>query len=359
MNYRNFKQSRYKILWALLLLFPNSLLAQSASTAETKNFYPQDNGATIAGQMAQPSQQDSFTHRFRWGLDVLPFARTTAFAEELGTVNPNNRVAELSKLSFNSYFRPRFNYRLSKDRELLSVWIKPRLNLDFAADQGLLEETATEEFVADFFFQEFKAKWQINQSLYLLAGRYLKEMGTSIFINPSNPFLPNPGRLNPKLEQRPMDFIELNFATKTDWNFSLIANIHQAQNPNYEFPSFDFARSYGLQTEYYGASANIGALLSIDENRKYHLGVYGQKNIGEAVVVWTDASLSYNINRFYPIRGHWTDPQLLDFDMVSTSENDRLFPVALLGASYTLNAGPTIQLEYLYNGQGYTEEEFD
>ncbi|MEM9824516.1 MAG: hypothetical protein AAF985_25745, partial [Bacteroidota bacterium] len=39
--------------------------------------------------------------------------------------------------------------------------------------------------------------------------------------------------------------------------------------------------------------------------------------------------------------------------------NDRLFPVALLGASYTLNAGPTIQLEYLYNGQGYTEEEFD
>lgn len=353
MNYRNKNQGFPFYLLIFCSLICTTVWAQDATFSTGMDQLD----SSVEVDAIKNAQQDSFEHEFKWGIDALPFHRISAFAEEEGSINPRNRVAQLSKLDFGLYLRPAFNYRLRKNRELLSVWIKPRLNLDFPIDRGLSEDE--DQFEAAFFFQEFKAKWQISENIFLLGGRYLKETGTSIFINPSNPFLPNPFRLNPKFEQRPMDFVELNFTTQTDWDFSLISNVYQAQNPNYEFPLFDFSRSYALQGEYYGDSENLGAIFSIDENRKYHLGFYGQKNIGEAIVAWVDASLTYNINRFYPVDGHWTDPELLEFDMINGDKNDEVFPVALIGASYTTNLGPTVQLEYLYNGQGFNDEEYD
>jgi len=303
----------------------------------------------------EENYSDSIQHELDWGLDVMPFVRHTKFADQPETLNPDNRVALLDEFDGGLYIRPSFTYRLRKDDDILRVWAKPRFNFNTGNDEGNIFDE--DDYSLDFFFQELKAKWQINQNLYLLAGRYLKEMGSSIFINPSNPFLPNPGRLNPKLEQKPMDFVELNYSFQNNWNFSLIANLHEADNPSYEFPFFDFKRNYGLLGEYYGASENLGLLVSIDENEKYHLGTYGQKNITEALLVWMDAALEYNTDRFYPVTGHWTEPRLLDYDMIDGEANKELFATALLGASYTTRLGPTVQVEYLYNGKGYNDDE--
>jgi hypothetical protein len=44
--------------------------------------------------------------------------------------------------------------------------------------------------------------------------------------------------------------------------------------------------------------------------------------------------------------------------MINSSKNEKLFFSGLAGASYTFSFGPTLYLEYLYNGKGYSNEEF-
>ena len=227
--------------------------------------------------------------------------------------------------------------------------MKPRLNTDFKIEE---EDTKTE-----FYFQELKLKWQINDALYLTGGRYVKQLGTSIFINPSNPFLISTGRINPKLEVRPSDFVELNLSTKKNWDFSLIANVSKGEDPIYDAPFFKFEREYAFQAEFYGGSENAGAIFSLNENGKYHLGLFGQKNINDAVVVWLDGALDYKMNRFYPILGHHTN--LLEYEMINGVLNKKLFITGLVGSSYTFSFGPTLYLEYLYNGKGYSKQEFN
>jgi hypothetical protein len=167
----------------------------------------------------------------------------------------------------------------------------------------------------------------------------------------------NLGTLNPKLEIEPMDFVEINLSTKTDWNFSLLANIGDANKKIFRQPFFTFSRTYAFFTEYYGESENFGAIASIDESHKYHLGAYGHRNVSQSVVAWTDVALDYNINRFYPVAGHHTN--LLNYEMVDAGKNKGLFFTGLLGASYTLKSGPTVQVNYLYNGKGYNSHEYD
>lgn len=299
-------------------------------------------------QTAEP-QDSAGKKRLKWAFQIMPFARKSAFKTALGSINPDNRVAQLNQQEGGVYFRPELEYAYRK----FAIKVKPRYNIDFDGDQGGLGKSTN--YSSEFYFQQFKAKWQLSNTLSIQGGRYIKLVGTSMFLNPSNPFFINPGRLNPKLELRPMDFIEVNYATNAKWNLSLMVNVYGAQSEMYQEPFFDFKRTYALLTEYFGESGNMGILLSVDEAKKAHLGSYGQKNVSEAVLLWYDVALDYRINRFYPQAGHSTE--LLDYEMVNGDENKKGFFSGLLGASYTLSVGPTIQLEYYYNGKGYRKEQ--
>ena len=289
-------------------------------------------------------------NNINWALDVLTFARQTEFADELGTLNPENRIARLNRYDGGVYIRPDLKYLSNQ----FSIWVKPRLNLDIDGDRGSFFDS--DNVASEFFFQELKARWNFDEQFYLAAGRYLKVIGSSVFINPSNPFFIDPGRFNPKFEIRPMDFVEFNYS-KGSWSFSLLANLHEADTPIFEEPFFEFKKRFAFLAEYYGSAENLGAILSIDENQRTHLGFYGQKNINEAVVAWIDGSVEYKPNRFYPVRGHETG--LIAYDMINGEANEQLFLTTLVGASYTFNFGPTLQLEYFFNGKGYSDEEFE
>jgi len=289
--------------------------------------------------------------KWKWAFQLMTFARTSSFKKELGSINPENRIAQLHSLEGGLYLRPEFEYRHRK----FEIKVKPRYNLEFHCDQKVLGNASN--YSSELYLQQLKAKWQPSTNISLQAGRYIKLIGTSTFLNPSNPFFINPGQLNPKLELRPMDFLEFNYSTKANWNFSLVANVYNAQNEIYQKPFLDFKRTYAFLTEYFGESENMGLVLSLDEAKKAHLGSYGQKNASESVLVWYDVAIDYRINRFYPQAGHHTE--LLDFEMVNGAKNKKLFFSGLLGASYTLNVGPTIQLEYFYNGKGYSKQQLE
>lgn len=324
------------ILLFFVLGLPYSLRAASVAFSDSTR------SATAA-----PADSVRKKH-FRWSAQIMPFARTTQFAAEVGTINYDN-FAGLSKYDGGIYFRPDLKYETNK----FGIWAKPRLHVDFGG--GALMQG--ENYDYRFFFQELKAKWQINDRLYLLGGRYFKQIGTSIFINPSNPFIVNTSRLNPKFELEPRDFVELNYSSNSSWNFSLLANVSDADSPSFNESFFKFRRSYGAMVQYYGAAENLGLLLTAGDNDRYSLGGFGQKNLNEALLVWFDGSLDYNIDRFYPVPGHRT--QLLNYEMVNGELNKNVFLTGLVGASYTFSFGPTLQLEYLYNGKGYNGREFE
>jgi hypothetical protein len=233
--------------------------------------------------------------------------------------------------------------------------VKPRFNTDFNADAREIDNE--DNYKTEFYFQQLKAKWQLSKSISIIGGRYVKLMGPSVFLNPSNPFFINPGRLNPKIEVRPMDLVELTYASRTNWSLSLIANIGEGENELFEKPFFDFDRTYGIHAEYFGESENIGFMASMDEAKRAHVGIYGQKNLTEALIVWVDGALNNKINRFYAKPGHSTE--LLNYEMVNGDDNDDLFINGLAGASYTFEIGPTLQVEYFYNGKGYKSKQLD
>ena len=327
-------------------------------SAEPIQYNPAEPDTLVVSGRTYPEKEDttqnkmaqSWSENASWSFDILAFGRQGAFAKESGTLNPENRIAKLNKYDGGVYLRPEFKYLSNR----FSLWVKPRLNIDIDGDAERFFKS--DNFDAEFFFQELKFRWYISKSLFLAGGRYLKTIGSSVFINPSNPFFIDPGRLNPKFEVRPMDFIEFNYS-KEAWSFSLIGNLYEADAPIYQSPFFEFDRRYAFLAEYYGTAENLGSIISVDEEQRIHFGFYGQKNLSEAVVAWVDGSLEYKPNRFYPITGHTTG--LIDHDMVNEDQNEKIFSTALVGASYTFSFGPTLQLEYYFNGKGYTDEEFD
>jgi hypothetical protein len=284
----------------------------------------------------------SFFKSISWSVDILSFGRITNFEKDLGTTNPNNRIVELNDIDGGLYLRPDLSYK----KEKISFWIKPRFNMEVVENESNTE----------FYFQQAKVKYQINEASYVSGGRYIKSIGTSTFINPSNPFFLETGRLNPKIELRPTDFIEYNF-TRKNLDFTLLANISKGEQLLFNDNLFKFDNQYGVMSEYYGNSITIGGIFTLSKNKRYHLGFYGQKNLNDAMVVWFDGAVNYNPNRFYPVHEHSTG--LLGYEMVNGRENEKMFFTGLVGTSYTFKFGPTLNFEYLYNGKGYDSETFN
>ncbi|MDZ7896971.1 MAG: hypothetical protein U5N85_02925 [Arcicella sp.] len=292
---------------------------------------------------------------FSWSLQTMGFGRSTGFANAIGSINPENRIAKLNDFDGGIYFRPEFRLKLKG----VDFWAKPRIHVDFPQNPYPRGQNVWnyEGYSTELFFQELKSRWQINNHFSVQGGRYYKQIGTSIFINPSNPFIANTSRLNPKIELFPMDFLEVSFASNSSWNYTLIANVGAAQTPVFQEPFLTFNRNYGMLIEHYGDANNEGIIFSADEAGRFRLGGYAQKNISESVVLWTDFSADYRPNRFYPVAGSSTG--LLNYEMVNGSENDKIFVSGLIGSSYTFKWGPTLQLEYYHNGKGYNQEQFE
>jgi len=311
----------------------------------------------LYGQAAYSFEKtDSLKRKvFTWSLQTMGFGRATDFANTIGSINPENRIAKLNKYDGGIYFRPELRLKLNK----VDFWVKPRFHVDLPQNPYPRSNSFWnyDGYSTEFFFQELKSRWQINNQLFVQGGRYYKQIGTSIFINPSNPFITNTSRLNPKIELFPMDFLEVNFASNNSWNYTLIANLGAANTPVFKEPFLTFNRNYGLLVEHYGDANNEGFIFSADEAGRFRLGGYAQKNMSESVVVWTDFSADYRANRFYPVTGSSTG--LLNYEMVNGPENDKVFFSGLVGASYTFNWGPTLQVEYYHNGKGYNKEQFE
>ena len=262
------------------------------------------------------------------------------------TQNPNNDFLNIPRYTVELDLRPDLSFNFRK----LFLVAKPRLDLIWSKwETGSKSgETDTDD---DWYINEWLAGLNVVNGLFVSYGRENLQWGPSRFVSPSNPFFPFNGQANPKREVPGMDFARLVWVGNTSWTTSLIANLGQGRM---DFP-YGFERTYALKVDYTG-NKKYGSLIgSYQEENRGTLGGYGGWWISDAMLLYTEGSVSKGTNAFYP----QYDPASPFGIEMTASRDDESSPEGLLtvGASYTMEWGATFTLEYFFNSPGYNDDE--
>ncbi|MFC1532617.1 hypothetical protein ACFL7M_04540 [Thermodesulfobacteriota bacterium] len=284
---------------------------------------------------------------FNFSLRFLTYCTYQDIADS--TQNPNNDFLKISRFLADLDIRPdaRLNFRR------LELSIKPRMNLQRKAwEDG--SQKRKEDWDDEWFINEWLVRLRVTDTLFISYGRENLQWGPSYLLSPSNPFFLDNGRINPKTEVPGMDFIRLVWLPNIEWTISLIANRGKGRQ---EFRSETFEKTYALKIDYSGSMGYGGLILSHREEDRDRIGAFGGWTASDALLLYGEAGFSQGCNVLYPVLDN-----PLPFG-ASLSAKDRESSSwkgsALVGSSYTFLAGPTLTLEYFYNGQGYNDAQAD
>lgn len=260
--------------------------------------------------------------------------------------NPDNRFLQLPDNSLTLDLRPDFTVNTEK----LFLQFKPRFHLIHT--HWDVEKPATEEeWVNSWLISEMSARFLVRENLFFILGRENLQWGPSFLLSPSNPFFWDNGRKNPKIEVAGMDFARVVWLPLPSWTLSLMANVGKGEQ---EFPLSPFRNTYALKLDYSGIESYAGCILSHQEGNHPRIGGFAGLTVSDALLLYGEGSLSQGSNAFYPA----TDSSLSMGTMEMTEDDSKnLGGIILLGTSYTMEAGPTLTAEYVYNNSGYDHGE--
>jgi len=257
--------------------------------------------------------------------------------------NPDNDFLRLPRYLTELELRPdaRLNFRK------LELSVKPRLNVKWKAwEDG--PRKGDDEFDDDLFINEWLARIRIAEGLFVSYGRENLQWGPSYLLSPSNPFFMDNGRGNPKREVAGMDFARLVWLPGMSWTVSLIANLDEGRQ---EFRYYEFDKIYAVKLDYAGQEEYAGLILSHQESDRTRLGAYGGWTATDALLLYGEGVVSKGSNALYPEDAG--NP--FGASMEATDDDSSLKGIILAGGSYTLEMGPTLTVEYVYNGLGYSD----
>lgn len=319
------------VICFLLSSFRISFAGKEIETEEIK----QETGTSLWSELAEGFD---YTIRFIAFTEYLDVSKSTQ--------NPDNDFFRLPRYVTQGELRP--DFRLIFRR--LDFSIKPRLNVrwDIWEDGSMDGESDVDD---DLFINEWLGRLQLSENLFLSYGRENLQWGPSFLFSPSNPFFRDNGRNNPKKEIPGMDFARLVWLPDFSWSISLLANLDKGEQ---DFLFYDFEKSYALKVDYNGQESYAGMILSYQEKDRTKLGFFAGLTATDALLLYGEGSISKGTNVLYPVETN--NP----FSVSMEAENDKLSSldgVFLAGGSYTLEAGPTLTLEYLYNGAGYNDSQ--
>ncbi len=239
----------------------------------------------------------------------------------LTATGTGNRISQndLNSYQLETDLRP----DLSLNFRRIDLLVKPRFEFKWRKwDEGPKDGEDSSNGYA--YVNEWLARLRVTDSVFVSYGRENLQWGPSYLLSPSNPFIRENGRNNPKVEVRGTDFARAVWAPSTEWSVSAIANTFEGEQDYIE----GFHRAYALKIDYTGENKYFSLIPQYKETEAAGVGYFGGWNI-------TDAILGYSEGRFM----------------------DGYYQV-LGGFSYTFKAGPVISLEYYHNSRGAEEEPF-
>ena len=287
---------------------------------------------------------DELAEGFDYSLRILTFGTYQGVADS--SQNPDNDFFQIPRYLADLELRP--DARLHFRRLELSV--KPRGNLEWMAWEDGTRK-GDDDCDDDWFINEWLARIRVTQGLFVSYGRENLQWGPSYLFSPSNPFFTDNGRINPKREVPGMDFARLVWLPGMAWTISLIANLDEGRQ---EFLSTEFEKGYALKLDYAGQEGYAGLILSHKEHDRNRLGAFGGWTATDALLLYGEGTLSRGASALYPIEAN--SPLEASMEPVE-DESTSIYATVLVGGSYTLEAGPTITTEYLYNSPGYSDDQ--
>ncbi len=297
-------------------------------------------------EVPAPSTLQALRERSTLSLRLLGSHRYQA--PTLGGLNPDNRVLDLPRHTTEGELR--VDATLDLDRLLLSAKPRVRLTRDRWEDGPRSGESDTDE---ETLLLEGTARVRLHDTLFASLGRENLQWGPAQLVNPSNPFFAENGRENPVREIAGMDFVRVVWLPTYSWTISWIANTGLGEG---NLQGRDWHPSQALKVEYVGYEANGGVLVHGGPDHKTSLRAYGRWTASDALLVYAEGSIQKGTDVLYPTEG----PPPLGLTLDDTRSGDpALVPFTVLGASYTMELGPTFTLEYAYNGEGYDDGQAD
>lgn len=293
-----------------------------------------------------PGLWDEVSEGFEYSLRMLTFGAYQGVANS--SQNPDNNFFQIPRYVADLELRPdaRLNFRR------LDLSVKPRGNIEWMAWEDGVKEGES-DLNDDWFVNEWLARIRVTEKLFVSYGRENLQWGPSYLFSPSNPFFRDNGRSNPKQEVPGMDFARLVWLPAMSWTISFIANIDEGRQ---EFRFFEFDKIYAVKLDYSGQEAYASIILSHQESDRNRLGVFGGWTATDALLIYGEETISRGTNALYPIKAN----NLFGASMEEVDDQDlSLKGTVLAGGSYTLEVGPTLTVEYVYNGTGYSDGEAD
>jgi len=227
-------------------------------------------------------------------------------------LNPSNALG-ISRRRLQLAVRPDFRARYPA----LSLVFKPRAEVWRENwREGIHEgETDTDTGV---FVNEWLARANLPGSLFLSYGREVLLWGPSYLVSPSNPFIAQNGRDEPKTELPGSDYARLVWAPLPEWTVSMMANTAEGRR---EFRE-DFDPAYAVKLDTMTEKGHASIVLAKKETADPRFGFFGLWNVSDAFLLYAEGSFARN-----------------DLEQ-------------LAGISYTRAHGTTVACEYFYNDSG-------
>ncbi|MBN2123998.1 MAG: hypothetical protein JW821_06880 [Deltaproteobacteria bacterium] len=296
-----------------------------------------------------PSDQNIFAYlneHFEHSLRILSFGIYQDPAQT--TQNPGNAFLKLPRYRADLEVRPDIALNL----ERLHLSVKPRLKLQRRQWEEDVR-SGEKQWDVEGFVNEWLFRVRVADGLFFSYGRENLQWGPAYLLSPSNPFFRDNGRSNPKQEVPGMDFARIVWLPGAAWTLSLIANTEEGRQPI--SPDL-FQRTYALKADYTGQESYGSLVLSHREGDRTRLGMFGGWTATDALLLYGEGAFARGAGGLYPR----TDDGPIGFGLYPVLEqSSSLEATVLLGASYTLELGPTLTLEAVHDSPGYNEGEAD
>ncbi len=258
----------------------------------------------------------------------------------LGALNPDNRALNLP--SRTSEGEARLDLTLAVGPFDVTAKPRGRVTRDAWSDGRRAGEAEGE---TDALLLGGVVRGRLGDRLFGSFGRETLQWGPGQLVNPANPFFAENGRENPLREIPGLDFARAVWLVGDGITLSWLTNTGVGEGTPLNTP---WQPSHALQVEVTGQEASGGAVLHGGRGRPPSAAAFGQWTASDALLAYGEVRVSRGTEGRYP------GPTGV---AASREEDGRLYPFALLGASYTLEGGTALSLEYAYHRDGYDRGE--
>ena len=262
------------------------------------------------------------------------------------TQNPDNAFLNLYRYSADFEVRP----DLFLEKPSFSAVFKPRFAASYRWWEDGIARGRTDSG-SRAFVNEWRVQAKALSTLFLSFGKEKLLWGPSFLASPSNILFKDTEKVNPKSEVEGKYLAKLLYVPNAAVTVSAIVETQKDENERRE----TLKPLQVVKADLMGGNYLVSVIAYHRQDDRFRLGSFGQWTASDALLLYYDGIVTRGTDALYPVQDV-ANPLGGTF-IKQYDDSGRLFTTAIAGGSYTFLSGSTVSMEFLYNGQGYSDAE--